>query len=65
MTGEITGYSLAAPGDTDREGELIFYGGSILGPDLSLNRRPDADSSWRHADTELRIPYAPRYLRPR
>ncbi|WP_042404962.1 relaxase/mobilization nuclease domain-containing protein [Streptacidiphilus carbonis] len=38
VSGEVTGYSLAAPGDTDREGKPIFYGGSALAPDLSLNR---------------------------
>ncbi|MFF1690878.1 MULTISPECIES: relaxase/mobilization nuclease domain-containing protein [unclassified Streptomyces] len=31
-TGEVDGYSLAAPGDT------IFFGGSALAPDLSYNR---------------------------
>ncbi|MFE0137324.1 relaxase/mobilization nuclease domain-containing protein [Streptomyces sp. NPDC059037] len=31
-TGEVDGYSLAAPGDT------IFFGGSKLAPDLSYNR---------------------------
>ncbi|MEY9843064.1 hypothetical protein ABH940_000112 [Streptacidiphilus sp. BW17] len=38
VTGEVTGYSLAAPGDTNSEGNPIFYGGSELAPDLSLNR---------------------------
>ena len=38
VTGEVTGYSLAAPGDTDRDGKPVFYGGSALAPDLSLNR---------------------------
>ncbi|MHA6762001.1 relaxase/mobilization nuclease domain-containing protein [Streptacidiphilus sp. PAMC 29251] len=38
VTGEVTGYSLAAPGDTDRDNKPIFYGGSALAPDLSLNR---------------------------
>ncbi|MFJ2770067.1 relaxase/mobilization nuclease domain-containing protein [Streptomyces sp. NPDC087300] len=31
-TGEVDGYSLAAPGDT------VFFGGSKLAPDLSFNR---------------------------
>nr|WP_063770126.1 hypothetical protein [Streptacidiphilus melanogenes] len=79
-TGEVTGYSLAAPSDTNGKGEPIFYGGSSLAPDLSLNRirerftptedgdqvtvaargdrRGDAGSTWRHADTELRTAYA-------
>ncbi|MEU4656818.1 mobilization protein [Streptomyces sp. NPDC023723] len=38
VTGEVTGYSLAAIDDTDAKGEPIFYGGSALAPDLSLNR---------------------------
>ncbi|SEK66325.1 relaxase/mobilization nuclease domain-containing protein [Streptacidiphilus jiangxiensis] len=38
VTGEVTGYSLAAPGDTDAKGDPIYYGGSALAPDLSLNR---------------------------
>jgi hypothetical protein len=38
VTGEVTGYSLAAPSDTDRAGQPIFYGGAALAPDLSLNR---------------------------
>ncbi len=37
-TGETTGYSLAAPGDTDDKDEPIYYAGSTLAPDLSLNR---------------------------
>lgn len=37
-SGEKTGYSLAAPGDTDAKGEPIFYSGSALAPDLSLGR---------------------------
>ncbi|MYY82720.1 MULTISPECIES: mobilization protein [unclassified Streptomyces] len=36
-TGEVTGYSLAAPGDT-ANGEPVWYGGSKLAPDLSCNR---------------------------
>lgn len=37
-TGERTGYSLAAPGDTDAKGEPVFYSGSALATDLSLGR---------------------------
>ncbi|MFI1199482.1 relaxase/mobilization nuclease domain-containing protein [Streptomyces sp. NPDC020883] len=63
-TGEVDGYSLAAPGDA------IWYGGSKLAPDLSYNRlterlltqevadRPqqaaDPTDSWRRAETALR-----------
>jgi hypothetical protein len=37
-SGQTTGYSLAAPGDTDAKGEPVYYSGSALAPDLSLNR---------------------------
>lgn len=68
-TGEVTGYSLAAPGDTT-QGQPIWYGGSKLAPDLSYNRlcerlpvqdvadRPqqvaDPAETWRHAETAIR-----------
>ncbi|MEW1658382.1 mobilization protein [Streptomyces sp. NPDC093707] len=63
-TGEVDGYSLAAPGDT------IWYGGSKLAPDLSYNRlierlptqevadRPqqvaDPAGSWRRTESAVR-----------
>ncbi|MEV8016900.1 mobilization protein [Streptomyces sp. NPDC086554] len=63
-TGEVDGYSLAAPGDT------IFFGGSKLAPDLSYTRlcerlptqdvpdRPqqvtDPAEPWRRTETALR-----------
>ncbi|NJP43241.1 relaxase/mobilization nuclease domain-containing protein [Actinacidiphila epipremni] len=69
-SGEVTGYSLAAPGDTNTSGEPVFYGGSKLAPDLSIIRiretltrpgqararrtRPHPRESWQHADTALR-----------
>lgn len=37
-TGDVIGYSLAAPDDTNTHGEAVFYGGSKLAPDLSINR---------------------------
>ncbi|MES9588724.1 mobilization protein [Streptomyces sp. NPDC094045] len=37
-TGDVIGYSLAAPGDTNAAGEPVWYGGSKLAPDLSINR---------------------------
>ncbi|GGN39096.1 mobilization protein [Streptomyces kronopolitis] len=62
-TGEVTGYSLAAPGDT------IWFGGSKLAPDLSYNRlrerlpsqevvdrpQPVADpaESWRRTESAV------------
>ncbi|RDD88442.1 relaxase/mobilization nuclease domain-containing protein [Streptomyces parvulus] len=68
-TGEVTGYSLAAPGDTS-QGEPVWYGGSKLAPDLSYNRlcerlhtqdltdRPqqvaDAAEPWHRAETAIR-----------
>ncbi|MGA5868859.1 relaxase/mobilization nuclease domain-containing protein [Streptomyces cinereoruber] len=68
-TGDVIGYSLAAPGDTTAAGEPVWYGGSKLAPDLSINRLrerlPDqkvadhpryvADPAdpWRHTTTAL------------
>lgn len=37
-SGDVIGYSLAAPGDTNNAGEPVWYGGSKLAPDLSINR---------------------------
>jgi hypothetical protein len=37
-TGDVIGYSLAALGDTNVAGEPVWYGGSKLAPDLSINR---------------------------
>ncbi|CAM5561312.1 mobilization protein [Streptomyces xanthochromogenes] len=72
-TGEVTGYSLAAPSDT-ANGEPVWYGGSKLAPDLSCNRlrerlptqeladrpQPVADPAepWRRAETAIRHTYA-------
>lgn len=36
--GNVTGYSVALPGDRTREGRAIWYSGSRLAPDLSLPR---------------------------
>ncbi|GGP89030.1 hypothetical protein GCM10010249_03400 [Streptomyces roseolilacinus] len=68
-TGDVIGYSLAAPGDTNAAGEPVWYGGSKLAPDLSINRLrerlPDrkvadhpryvADPAdpWRHTTTAI------------
>ncbi|ELP64371.1 relaxase/mobilization nuclease domain-containing protein [Streptomyces turgidiscabies] len=68
-TGEVTGYSLAAPGDT-ASGEPVWYGGSKLAPDLSYDRlcerlatqhladRPqqvaDPAEQWHRAETTIR-----------
>ncbi|NSC22244.1 mobilization protein [Streptomyces albus subsp. chlorinus] len=37
-TGDVIGYSLAAPDDTNADNAPIWYGGSKLAPDLSINR---------------------------
>lgn len=56
-TGDVIGYSLAAPGDITVVGEPVWYGGSKLAPDLSINRlrerfatRDVADRPWHVAD---------------
>jgi hypothetical protein len=72
-TGEVTGYSLAAPGDTTG-GQPIWYGGSSLAPDLSYNRlcerlptqdlfdRPqlvvDPVEPWHRVETAIRHTHA-------
>ncbi|WP_431980078.1 relaxase/mobilization nuclease domain-containing protein [Streptomyces qinglanensis] len=69
-TGDVIGYSIAAPDDTNARGEPIWYGGSKLAPDLSINRlrerlatqdmadRPqgmtDPAEVWRRAETAVR-----------
>ncbi|MEU3897915.1 mobilization protein [Streptomyces sp. NPDC045251] len=68
-TGDVIGYSLAAPNDTNAAGEPVWYGGSKLAPDLSINRlrerlpaqdaadRPkqvaDSAQTWRKAASAL------------
>ncbi|MFG2971880.1 relaxase/mobilization nuclease domain-containing protein [Streptomyces sp. NPDC048331] len=68
-TGDVVGYSLAAPGDTNAAGDPVWYGGSKLAPDLSINRlrerlpdqevadRPryaaDPADPWRHTTTAI------------
>ncbi|MFD5219361.1 relaxase/mobilization nuclease domain-containing protein [Streptomyces tendae] len=68
-TGDVIGYSLAVPGDANAAGEPIWYGGSKLAPDLSINRLrerlPDQDvvdrprymsdpaDPWRHTTTAI------------
>lgn len=63
----MIGYSLAASGDSNAAGEPVWYGGSKLAPDLSINRlrerlpdqeeadRPryvaDPAAPWRHTTT--------------
>ncbi len=63
--GQVTGYAVALPGDTTRNGEPVWYGGGKLAADLSWPRlqqrwtrpaRPDsplsaaeADAMWEYA----------------
>ncbi|XIE80170.1 mobilization protein [Streptomyces sp. SBR177] len=49
-TGDVIGYSLAAPGDTNAAGEPIWYGASKLAPDLSINRLRERLTSQDVAD---------------
>ena len=73
QTGDVIGYSLAAPGDTNAQGEPIYFGGSKLSPDLSINRlrerlaaqqpteQPSArtrPNPWQQADTVLQSLHA-------
>jgi hypothetical protein len=64
-TGQVTGYAVALPGDTTRNGDPVWYGGGKLAADLSWPRlcqrwtrptRPDspltaaeADAMWEYA----------------
>ncbi|MFJ5608218.1 relaxase/mobilization nuclease domain-containing protein [Streptomyces sp. NPDC093221] len=70
QTGDVTGYSLAAPDDTNSPGEPVYFSGSALAPDLSINRlrerlaahdatdQPTVGTTntgpWHQADTVLR-----------
>ncbi|WP_330259671.1 mobilization protein [Streptomyces murinus] len=49
-TGDVIGYSLAAPGDTNAAGEPVWYGASKLAPDLSINRLRERLTSQDVAD---------------
>ncbi|MFF4861438.1 relaxase/mobilization nuclease domain-containing protein [Streptomyces sp. NPDC001231] len=49
-TGDVIGYSLAAPGDTNAAGAPVWYGGSKLAPDLSINRLRERLSDQEVAD---------------
>ncbi|WP_203182416.1 relaxase/mobilization nuclease domain-containing protein [Streptomyces pratensis] len=73
-SGEVIGYSLAAPGDTNSAGEPVWYGGSKLAPDLSINRlrerlpdqemadRPryaaDPAEPWEHTITAIQMAHS-------
>jgi hypothetical protein len=41
--GQVTGYSVALPGDTTKDGDPVWYGGGKLAPDLSL---PELRQRW-------------------
>ncbi|MEU6234179.1 mobilization protein [Kitasatospora sp. NPDC047058] len=68
-SGDVLGYSLARPGDVNAQGEPVYFGGSKLAPDLSINRLRERFTAqqpttptravgepdrWRQADTALR-----------
>ncbi|MER5349048.1 relaxase/mobilization nuclease domain-containing protein [Kitasatospora sp. NPDC002551] len=68
-SGDVIGYSLARPGDVNAQGEPVYFGGSKLSPDLSINRlrerlaaqQPTTPARgtvepdrWRQAETTLR-----------
>lgn len=69
QSGDVTGYSLAAPDDTNSMGESVYFSGYNLAPDLSINRlrerlaahdatdqptaRTTGPSPWHRADTAL------------
>ncbi|WP_031091373.1 relaxase/mobilization nuclease domain-containing protein [Streptomyces sp. NRRL S-15] len=73
-SGDVIGYSLAAPGDTNSAGEPVWYGGSKLAPDLSINRlrerlpdqemadRPrhaaDPAEPWEHTITAIQMAHS-------
>ncbi|WP_326753960.1 relaxase/mobilization nuclease domain-containing protein [Streptomyces hirsutus] len=40
-SGDLRGYTVAMPGDRNKDGEPVFYAGSTLAPDLSLPRIRD------------------------
>ena len=63
--GQVTGYAVALPGDTTRNGEPVWYGGGKLAADLSWPKLPsggparpartppltpdEADALWEYA----------------
>ncbi|MER7670664.1 mobilization protein [Kitasatospora sp. NPDC096128] len=68
-SGDVIGYSLARPGDVNAAGEPVYFGGSKLSPDLSINRLRERFTAqapttptpaavepdrWRQAETTLR-----------
>ncbi|MEH0398449.1 mobilization protein [Streptomyces sp. NPDC049952] len=55
-TGEVIGYSVAATGDTNATGEPVWYGGSKLAPDLSINRLRERLATQEVADRPERVP---------
>ncbi|MEU0097321.1 mobilization protein [Streptomyces sp. NPDC006267] len=73
-SGDVIGYSLAAPGDTNSAGEPVWYGGSKLAPDLSINRLrerlPDQETAdrprfaadpaepWQHTITAIQTAHS-------
>jgi hypothetical protein len=54
--GEVTGYSVALPGDTTRAGTPVWFGGGKLAPDLTL---PKLRCRWQPARTTPGDPFTP------
>ena len=48
--GQVTGYAVALHGDTDRDGNPIYFGGGKLAPDLSL---PKLQRRWNLTTTRI------------
>jgi hypothetical protein len=65
--GQVTGYAVALPGDTTKEGEPVWYGGGKLAADLSWpklaqrwTRPPRPDSPLSAAEADAMWEYAAR-----
>ncbi|MBO2464957.1 hypothetical protein [Actinomadura violacea] len=66
-TGDITGFSVAMPGDRDKDGAPIRYSGSTLSPDLSLTKirqRLREYQDAEHRQTPQAAPFGPRQQPP-
>ncbi|MFD0571372.1 relaxase/mobilization nuclease domain-containing protein [Kitasatospora gansuensis] len=57
-SGDVLGYSLARPGDVNAQGDPVYFGGSKLSPDLSVNRLRE-----RLAAQQPTVPERPRSSR--
>jgi hypothetical protein len=55
--GRLLGYAIAQPGDTNRAGDPVWFGGATLARDLSLTR---LRAKWESAASRTPIPPGPR-----